>query len=116
MNPPTVSTTIPRVIRLRRAIEAGLRHPLLGPVLLLVLALGLAFVVLHTIEHGVEGLLFTCAIMAAVVLRLVIVVGRVSLVRREPRMPARRGPPRSSAWLLPAPRPPTGAFPLPLRL
>lgn len=116
LNPPAVSTTIPRVIRLRRGIEAGLRHPLLGPVLLLLLALVLAFVVLHMVEHGVEGLLFTCAIMAAVVLRLVIVVGRVSPVRRGLRVPARRGPPRWFAWLLPAPRPPTGAFALPLRL
>jgi hypothetical protein len=104
------------VIRLRRSIDAGLRHPLLGPVLLLLLALVLAFVVLHTVEHGVEGLLFTCAVMAAVVLRFVIVVGRVSLVRRELRVSPRRGPPWWSAWLLPAPRPPTAAFALPLRL
>ncbi len=116
MAPASVSTSIPRVIRLRGSIEAGLRHPLLGPVLLLLLALVLAFVVLHTVEHGAEGLLFTCAIMAAVVLRLVIAVGRVILVTRELSGPARRGPPQWSAWLLPAPRPPTHAFALPLRL
>ena len=114
--PAGISTTIPRVIWLRQSLEAGLRHPLLGPVLLLFLAFVLAFVVLHTVEHGVEGLLFTCAIMAAVVLRFVIVLGRISLVRRELRLPARRGPPRWASGLLPAPRPPTAAFALPLRL
>ena len=64
------------MIRLRHSIQAGLRHPLLGPLLLLFLALILGFVVLHTVEHGVEGLLFSCAILAAVSLRLVVVLGR----------------------------------------
>jgi hypothetical protein len=84
--------------------------------LLLLLAFVLAFVVLHTVEHGVEGLLFTCAIIAAVVLRLVVVVGRSSLIRTELNVQLRRCPPRPLTWLLPAPRPPTAAFVLPLRL
>lgn len=82
------------MIRLRQSLDRELRHPLLGPLLLLVLVLVLAFVAFHTVEHGVEGLLFSCAILAAVVLRLAIVLGRISLVKREILVPARRGPPR----------------------
>lgn len=94
------------MIRLRQSIEAGFRHPLVGPLLLLALALILAFVVLHTVEHGVEGLLFSCAVLAAVGLRLVVVLGRTwrastrhlpvrgraSRKRRLRRLPARLEP------------------------
>ena len=67
------------MIRLRQSLEAGLRHPLLGPVLLIHLGLILAFVAFHAVEHGV-GLLLTCTILAAVALRLVVVQGRIWLV------------------------------------
>lgn len=103
------------MIRLRQALETGLRHPLLGPLLLLCLGLLLAFVVFHTVEHGVEGLLFSCAILAAVTLRLVVVRGRIWRVRLG-RLPlAGRGPPQPVAAALPAIRRPTVLFALPLR-
>ena len=114
--PAAASSTIRRVIRLRQSIEAGLRHPVLGPLLLLALALMLAFVVLHTLEHGVEGLLFWCMIIAAVVLRLVVVLGRTwrATTGRLPLIS--RGPPRRALCLLPASRLPTALSDLPLRL
>jgi hypothetical protein len=115
--PPTVaSSTIPRVIRLRQSIEAGLRHPLLGPLLLLFLALLLAFVVLHMIEHGVEGLVFSCVILAAVVLRLVVMVGRTWRATTDHLQLFNRGPPRRFHRLASASRAPTVLLALPLRL
>lgn len=81
--------------------------------LLLCLGLILAFVIFHTVEHGVEGLLFTCAIVAAVVLRLVVVQGRIWRVTPTSAQLAGRGPPQ--AVTLPAIRPPTLLFALPLR-
>lgn len=114
--PVSSSSTIRRVIRLRQSIEAGLRHPVLGPLLLLALALMLAFVVLHTVEHGVVGLLFSCAILAAVGLRLVVVLGRTWRATTEPRILVGRGPPRRTRYLLPASLVTTVLTALPLRL
>jgi hypothetical protein len=105
-----------RVIRLRQSLEAGLRHPLLGPVLVLSLAFVLAFVILHAVEHGVEGLLFTCAVVAAVFLRLVVVVGRMSLARRGSGTTTLRGPPPRATGREPALRSPPTLAALPLRL
>ncbi len=88
---------------------------MLGPLLLLFLALLLVFVVFHTVEHGVEGLLFSCAVLAAVTLRLVVVVGRIWRVRLEQPLLAGRSPPWRAAVLLRAIRPPVLLFALPLR-
>jgi hypothetical protein len=85
------------VIRLRQSLEAGLRHPLLGPLLFLLLGITLAFVVFHTVEHGVEGLLFSCAILVAATLRLVVVLGRSWRTALDPLPLLGRGPPRR--WL-----------------
>ena len=114
--PAAASSTIPRVIRLRQSIEAGLRHPLLGPLLLLALAIVLVFVVFHTVEHGVAGLLFSCAILAAASLRLVVVLGRTWRATTEPRPLVSRGPPSRSLYVVPARGVPTGPSVLPLRL
>lgn len=101
------------MIRLRQSLEAGLRHPLLGPVLLICLGLVLAFVIFHTVEHGVEGLLFTCAILAAVVLRLLVVQGRIWRVTPTSAQRTGRAPP---AAVQPPPlRPPGLLLALPLR-
>jgi hypothetical protein len=104
------------VIRLRQSINAGLRHPLLGPVLLIFLAIVLALVILHTVEHGVEGLLFSCAILAAVVLRLVVVLGRTWRATTEQISVLGRAPPRPAFRLLPPSRVPSAVSALPLRL
>ena len=105
----------PRVIQLRQSIERGLRHPLLGPVLLLLLGLVLAFMVFHAIEHGVEGQLFTCVLLAAAVFRLVALNGRVRFIRLEPRVLTDRAPPRSHPDRLLRTRAPAFLFALPLR-
>jgi len=104
------------VIRLRHWADATLRHPLVGPLLLLALVLLLAFVVLHGFEHGVEGELVTCGMLAAAVLRLFAIACRRRDERLElARLPARSPPPaaRSAARLQPAPLP--LGFLLPLR-
>ncbi|MCP9486260.1 MAG: hypothetical protein MSC30_10390 [Gaiellaceae bacterium MAG52_C11] len=104
------------MIRLRQSLERGLRHPLLGPFLLLLLGLVLAFMVFHAIEHGVEGQLFMCVLLAAAVLRLVVIIGRAHRIRLEGRALSDRAPPRARARrLLRATRPPTFLFALPLR-
>jgi hypothetical protein len=104
------------VIRLRQSLEATLRHPLLGPLLLVFMALVLAFVCLHTIEHGVEGLLFSCVLLVAAGVRLVVVVGRVWRASQVDGSRPSRGPP---ARFVRANRPPPAApalVVLPLRL
>ncbi len=104
------------MIRLRQSLEAGLRHPLLGPVLLLFLGLILAFVVLHTVEHGVEGLLFSCVIVVAMSLRLVVVLGRTWRAAIY-QLPLRgRAPPRRVLRFLAPSRLPPALGALPLRL
>ena len=110
-----LSSTIPRVIRLRQSLETGLRHPLFGPFLLLFLALILAFVVFHSVEHGVEGLLFSCAILAAVTLRLVVILGRTQRTTLDPVPLPGRGPPDRWFGCVTANGPPV-RLALPLRL
>jgi hypothetical protein len=104
------------VFRLRHSLETGIRHPLLGPLLLLFLALILAFVFLHTIEHGVEGLLFSCVVLVATSLRLAVVLGRTSRAATEQLPLLGRAPPRRALRLLPPSRLPPVLFALPLRL
>lgn len=102
-----------RVIRLRHALEAALRHPLLGPLLLLALAAMLAFVALHALEHGLAGALFTCAILAAAALRLAIAVCRWFRAAAGQALPAGRAPPRRESLIGTGPEPlSVVAFPL----
>ena len=110
------SSTILAVIRLRQSLEKGLRHPLFGPLLLLFFALILAFVFLHTIEHGVEGLLFSCVLLVATSLRLVVVLGRTWRAAAEQLPLFGRAPPRRFLRLLPPNRVPPVPLALPLRL
>jgi hypothetical protein len=104
------------VIRLRQSLDAALRHPFVGPLLLLFLALMLAFVCLHTIEHGVEGLLFSCVLLVAASVRLVVVVGRVwRTTEADSFLPSRGPPPRLARCDRPPPAARTPVV-LPLRL
>ena len=114
--PASLSLPSSAVIRLRQSIESGLRHPLLGPLLVLFLGLLLAFVIFHTVEHGVEGLLFSCAILAAVSLRLVVVIGRSWRAATDQLPLSRRAPPRRAFRRLPPSLIPPVLFVLPLRL
>lgn len=104
------------MIRLRQSIEAGLQHPVAGPLLLLSLALLLAFVVLHMIEHGVEALLVSCVILTAVLLRLGVMLGRTPRATAEQSALVSRGPPRCAVRFPRAGGVPTVLSALPLRL
>ena len=63
------------MIRLRCLIERGCAHPVLGPILLLVLLLMLAFLFLHFAEdgHGAESFGGLCVALAAIIGSLVVV-------------------------------------------
>ena len=102
------------MIRLRQSLERWARHPVAGPFLLLLLALILAFAVLHVLEHGITGVVASCAVMAAFALPLLYAVAR-----RGPtavlRLPCRRGPPRAHAAARPTPVRPVALLALPLR-
>lgn len=100
------------MIRLRQSLDAGLRHPLLGPALVVFLALVLAFAALHAVEHGVEGLLLSCAAVAAVALRMLVAPSGTREIsaepertprrrRLQPRLLARRGPAMQAAVRVP---------------
>lgn len=104
------------MIRLRQFLEVALRHPLLGLLLLVFLGLVLAFMVFHTVEHGVEGLLFSCAILAAATVRLL--AARGSTRRASTAAPTLFGrpPPRQVGRLLQPRRPAPLRLALPLRL
>lgn len=54
------------MIRLRSEIARWLRHPAVGPILIVLLAVALAFLVLHEVSEGsIESLLTVCATLAA---------------------------------------------------
>lgn len=72
------------MIRLRESMERWLRHPAVGPVLILCLAFVLAFLVLHEASEGsIETLLAACATLAAFL--------AVAVASRERYLPPNRG-------------------------
>ena len=88
--------SIPPLIRLRRTLERGRRHPILGPIVLILLVLLLAMVFMHAAhdEHGsaVEAGFFCLAI---VTMLGPVVVGVAVRMGRSAEIPANRyrGPP-----------------------
>lgn len=66
------------MIRLRRMLERGRAHPVLGPILLIVLVLLLAFVFLHLAQDATE--------VGAMCLALATVVGLLLIERLHRRM------------------------------
>ena len=79
------------MIRLRETLERGCRHRWLGPLVILLLVVLIAFVALH---EGGEKLFGSagelCVALALVVVSLV--RGRPQIVGRPSRGPLRRGP------------------------
>jgi hypothetical protein len=102
------------VIALRRRLERASRHPLLGPLVILLLMLLVAVTIAHGTHDQIaeEGL--TCV---AIAFTLVALVG--SLLRRPPLLRATsvesRGPPPPLTAAIPLPGPGRTAFG-PLRL
>ena len=84
--------------------------------LLLLLGLMLAFVVLHTVEHGVGGLVVSCVLAAAVTLRLVVVLGRSWRAAIDRLRLLGRAPPSRVLDLRPTTRIVTALCAPPLRL
>ena len=84
------------MIELRRKLERGLRHPLLGPVCLLLLALLLAF----TVVHGAHDQLESCCELVVCIAIVFIVLVCVRPARLRPlfySVQVPRGPPAYSA-------------------
>lgn len=81
------------MLRLRHTIERGLRHPLVGPVLLVFLGLLLVFVVFHAVEHGALGDVLVCVAMAAFGLRLLLLGGPALFAQRQLGVAPERAPP-----------------------
>src|SRR6266511_767910 len=81
------------VIRLRAAIFRGLRHPVLGPVLILLFGLLLGLLLLHASADQAHDAGLVC--LAIVVLLVAIVVPRRLWVRSlRPSSTGQRAPPR----------------------
>ena len=85
------------MIRLRRMLERGRRHPVLGPIVIVLLIVLLAMVCLHAAHEGWDG----AAELGAVCIGLVTLLGAVVCHRLGsliPRLVVRRsyarGPPR----------------------
>lgn len=100
------------MIRLRELMTRWLRHPAVGPILIVCLAFALAFLVLHEVAEGsIETLLAACATLAAFV-AVVTVARGATQIRRLPvatRVERRGGAVRACA-------PPGSAWSVPLRL
>lgn len=84
------------MVRLRRMLERGRRHPVLGPILVVLLVLLLAMTWLHAAHEGWDGAIdlgVVCVVLASIVVGLVL--GR--LVTFVPGLAAHtradRGPP-----------------------
>ncbi len=103
------------MIALRRKIERGVRHPVFGPVFLVLLALLLVFTVMHGAHDQIhEGELMVCiAFLVAAVLLLIL--PRLNVVHVVARR-ASRAPPTRRVRLGARPRRLFGVAPIPLRL
>ena len=88
------------MIRLRSSIERGLGHPVLGPVLLILLVLMLAMIFLHFAEdsHAVSGFGAACLALAVFFGSFILapLVGSRGGVIVSPR--SGRGPPALTGW------------------
>lgn len=103
------------MIRLRRHIECGLRHPLVGPLLLLLLAVLVVFIALHETSEGIAGHVeLICVALAFVLLAVLPLTGALRLTIRPRGASPSRAPPPASRELRPISIS-TSSF-LPLRL
>lgn len=104
------------MIALRRTIERGVRHPLFGPLCLILLALLLVFTVIHGAHdqiHNETGLMVCLAIVITALLSLL--VPRIVVARFvTPR--ASRAPPQQHRCVRVPVRPLLRSAPVPLRL
>ena len=110
-----VRLTSSPVIALRRTIEQGVRHPLLGPLCLILLALLLFFTVVHGAHDQIhEGELVVC--IAFLITVLVSLALPQLLVVRITATSSSRAPPVAAVRPRTASSHPFRAVPVPLRL
>ena len=101
------------MIRLRDGIVRWLRHPAVGPVLLVLLAVALAFLALHEAWEGsIESLLAACATLAAALAAVLLFQRRGNDPVALLPVPARARPPEARRLESPL----SSVRPLPLRL
>lgn len=82
------------MIRLRREIERGLRHPLVGPLLLVFLAVLVVFIALHETSDSIAGhVALICVAIAIVLLAAVSLAGVPHPATRSLGTNPPRGPP-----------------------
>lgn len=106
------------MIRLRQSLERGRRHPLLGPILLLLLVLVLALTFLHVAQDGHEAAADLGAACLALVSFLGVLVAqrlRRSADGPRPALRAVRAPPLPGSRLRLAAVVPAASLSLPLR-
>ena len=106
------------MIRLRRLLERGRRHPLLGPIVLILLVLLLAMVCFHATQDGWDG----AAEFGAACIAITTVLGAVVCQRLRWQAPLlyltgwfERGPPHTRDGLLRPVRAGSLELALPLR-
>jgi hypothetical protein len=98
---PTRLTNLLAVIRLRGYIERGLQHPVLGPLLLLALALLVVFVAFHVTSEGLgDHLGLMCAAVALAVLFVISLAIGVPPVWNQAVGQPPRGPPVATQVVL----------------
>lgn len=84
------------MIRLRRHIERGLRHPVVGPLLLLLLAVLVVFTALHEMSEGLPGdAAMACVAIALVLMTIIPLTGLPPLATRPATQHPSRAPPVS---------------------
>lgn len=89
----------PPVIRLRRMLERGRAHPVLGPILLIALAVLLSLVLLHVVVDGGAAATIGAMCLALASVLALPLLARLRSRRSESPVSARgdRGPPALSA-------------------
>ena len=103
------------MIALRRRIERGVQHPLLGPLFLLLLAVLLVFTVIHGAHdqiHSDELIVCVAFLVAAVASLILPRLREVVVVSRR----VARGPPAVVFSASPPSARPSASAPVPLRL
>lgn len=93
------SCSIPPLIRLRRTLERGRKHPILGPIVLVLLVLLLAMVFLHAAydDHGAAPETgFVCLAIVILLGSVVVRVPRRELASAAFPIGPYRGPPARS--------------------
>ena len=90
------------MIRLRQQIERGLRHPVVGPLLLLLLAVLVVFIALHETSEGIAGHVeLICVALAMVLLAVLPLTEALRLTIRLRGASPSRAPPAATQRLRP---------------